>query len=43
MKYQYNPDIVNKIFTETETLRDTLLSFHGIGEETADVLLLYVF
>lgn len=42
-KYQYNPDIVNKIFTETETLRDTLLSFHGIGEETADVLLLYVF
>lgn len=40
-KYQYNYTKINTHFGQS--LRTELLAKHGIGEETADVLLLYVF
>ncbi len=39
--YDYNIDLVKKI--EKQQLRSKLLNIHGIGHETADVILLYAF
>ena len=41
--YEDDPRLVNTAFSETKELRNVLLKLHGIGEETADCLLLYVF
>jgi endonuclease-3 related protein len=37
----YNDDLVRLFATETDDLRQQLLSVHGIGQETADSILLY--
>lgn len=41
--YDFSFDGIHLDFPTTDTLRQQLLSFKGIGNETADVLLLYVF
>ncbi len=40
-QYQYNPQNVRGV--STSILRKELLALHGIGEETADVILTYAF
>lgn len=41
LDHNKNSDEINKLYGEN--LRKTLLSLHGVGPETADVLLTYVF
>jgi len=41
LRSQYSNDINGLIPVDTETLRQQLLSIHGIGPETADSILLY--
>ncbi|AXY26781.1 deoxyribonuclease I [Suicoccus acidiformans] len=41
--FAFEPEAVNAVFPEDQVLRKELLRLHGVGEETADVLRLYVF
>lgn len=41
--YDFDLKKIQAAYPDTQALRNKLLSFKGIGEETADVLLLYIF
>lgn len=40
---EWDIERINDEYTDTKELRKVLLAIHGIGNETADVLLLYIF
>lgn len=42
-EFQFDKQSVNKAYPSSDSLRNHLLTFKGIGNETADVLMLYVF
>ncbi|MGR3741825.1 endonuclease III domain-containing protein [Companilactobacillus sp. DQM5] len=42
-QYNWNIRLINEKYISTNELRKALLNIHGIGDETADVILLYIF